>query len=95
MTIEMTDKQVTSFRFNDFFKKLLFNWFFNQFYVLYASLEVTSVWGVSAVAILDSSVNCVCVWSTKKLTMPVYCVASNCNDLQTTPGITMHELPCN
>ena len=26
---------------------------------------MTSVWGVSAVAILDSSVNCVCVWSTK------------------------------
>ena len=51
-----------------------------------------SVWGVSVVAILDSSVNCVCVWSTKKLTMPAYCVAANCNNLQTTPGITMHEL---
>ena len=44
---------------------------------------------------LDSSVNCVCVWSTKKLTMPAYCVAANCNNSQTTPGITMHELPCN
>ena len=54
-----------------------------------------SVWGVSAVAIIDSSVNCVCVWSTKKLTMSAYCVASNCNNLQTTPGITMHELPRN
>ena len=54
-----------------------------------------SVWGVSAVVILDSSVNCVCVWSTKKLTMPAYCVAANCNNLQTTPGITMHELPHN
>ena len=54
-----------------------------------------SVWGVIAVAILDSSVNCVCVWSTKKLTMPAYCVAANCNNLQTTPGITMHELPRN
>ena len=53
---------------------------------------MTSVWGVSAVAILDSSVNCVCVWSTKKLTMPAYCVAANCNNSQTTPGITMHEL---
>ena len=53
-----------------------------------------SVWGVSAVAILDS-VNCVCVWSTKKLTMPAYCVAANCNNSQTTPGITMHELPRN
>ena len=54
-----------------------------------------SVWGVSAVAILDSSVNCVCRWSTKKLTMLAYCVAANCNNSQTTPGITMHELPCN
>ena len=47
------------------------------------------------VAILDSSVNCVCIWSTKKLTMPAYCVAANCNNSQTTPGITMHKLPCN
>ena len=45
-----------------------------------------SVCGVSAVAILDSSVNCVCVWLTKKLTMPAYCVATNCNNSQTTPG---------
>ena len=44
---------------------------------------------------LDSSVNCVCVWSTKKLTMPAYCVAANCNNSQMTPGITMHELPRN
>ena len=41
---------------------------------------------------LDSSVNCVCVWSTKKLTMPAYCVALNRNNSQMTPGITMHEL---
>ena len=54
-----------------------------------------SVWGVSAVAILDFSVNCVCMWSTKKLAMPAYCVAAKCNNSQTTPGITMHELPCN
>ena len=27
--------------------------------------------------------------------MPAYCVAANCNNLQTTPGITMHKLPCN
>ena len=53
------------------------------------------VWGVSVVAMLDSSVNCVCVWSTKKLTIPAYCVATNCNNSQTTPGITMHQLPCN
>ena len=77
------------------------NWVFNQFYSLRFSIshvtfpEVTSVWGVSAVAILDSSVNCVCVRSTKKLTMPAYCVAANCNNSQTTPGITMHELPRN
>ena len=58
-------------------------------------MEVTSVWGVSVVAILDSSVNCVCVWSTKKLTRPAYCVAMNCNNSQTTPSITMHELPRN
>ena len=57
--------------------------------------EVTSVWGVSAVAILDCSVNCVCVLSTKKLTMPAYCLAANCNNSQTTPCITMHELPRN
>ena len=56
---------------------------------------MSSVWGVSAVAILDSSVNCVCVWSTKKLPMPAYCVAANCNNSQTTPSITMHELPRN
>ena len=42
---------------------------------------------------VDSSANCVCVWSTKKLTMPTYCVAANCNNSQTTPGITMQELP--
>ena len=41
---------------------------------------------------VDSSVNCVCVWLTKFLTMLAYCVAANCNNSQTTPGITMHEL---
>ena len=35
------------------------------------------------------------MWSTKKLPMPAYCVAANCNNSQTTPGITMHELPRN
>ena len=58
-------------------------------------LEVMSVWGVSVVAKLDSSVNCVCVWSTKKLTMPAYCVAVNCNNSQMTQGITKYELPRN
>ena len=73
----------------------MFNWVFNQLYFLQASREVMSVWGVSAVAILDSSVNCVCMWSTKKLTMPAYCVATNCNSSLMTPGITMHELQHN
>ena len=31
----------------------------------------------------------------KKLPMPAYCVAANCNNSQMTPGITMHELPRN
>ena len=31
----------------------------------------------------------------KRLSMPAYCVAVNCNNSQTTPGITMHELPRN
>ena len=107
----MTDKWVTSFRFHEIkkeekkrrligFLSILFSvgWPRIQSRVLHQSRdfpEVTSVWGVSAVAILDSSVNCVCVWSTKHLTMPAYCVAANCNNSQTTPGITMHELPCN
>ena len=76
----------------------MFHWVFNRFYflsrVLHQSRDfsgVTSVWGVSAVAILYSSVHCVCVWSTKKLTMPAYCGAAICNNSQTTPGIPMHE----
>ena len=80
----------------------MFNWVFNRFYFLSQVLHqshnfpgVTSVWGVSAVAILDSSVNCVCVWLTKKSTMPANCVAAICNNSQTTPGTTMHELPRN
>ena len=78
----------------------MFTWVFNRFYflsrVLHQSRDfpgVTSVWGVSAVAVLDSSVNCVCLWSTKKLTMPAYCVAANCNNSQTTPGIRYARAP--
>ena len=41
---------------------------------------------------LDSSVNCVCVWSTKKLTMLAYCVAANCKNSQTTTGITARAI---
>ena len=51
---------------------------------------MTSVWGVSAVAILDSSVNCVCVWSTKG-----YLCRPTVLPRTVTPGITMHELPRN
>ena len=69
----------------------MFNWVFNRFYFLKASPEVTSVWGVSAVAILNSSV-CMRVVD-KKVNYAAYCVAANCNNSQTTPGITMHELP--
>ena len=40
-------------------------------------------------------IECVCVWSTKALTMPAYCVAANCNNSQATQSITMHEFPRN
>ena len=107
MTTEMIDKWVTSFRFNELrkkkkkgFKSILFSvgWPRLQSWVLHQSRDFSGSdvsLGVSAVAILDFSVNCVCVLLTKKLTMPAYCVATNCNNSQTTPGITMHELPSN
>ena len=34
MTIEMTDKRVTSFRFNEIKIKKMFDWVFNRFYFL-------------------------------------------------------------
>ena len=71
----------------------MFNWVFNRFYFLSQVLHQSR--DFPGVAILYSSVNCVCVWSRKKLTMPAYCVAAICNNSQTTPGITMHELPRN
>ena len=40
-------------------------------------------------------IECVCVWSTKSSTMPVYCMAANCNNSQATQSITMHEFPRN
>ena len=86
----MIDKRVTSFRFKE--KKNLFCLIGFLIDFIFCRLPRKRV---SAVAILDSSVNCVRVWSTKKLTMPAYCVAANCNNSQTTPGITMHELPRN
>ena len=57
--------------------------------------EVTSVWGVSAVAILDCSLNVYACGRQKALTMPAYCVAANCNNSQATQSITMHEFPRN
>ena len=57
--------------------------------------EVTSVWGVSAVAILDCSLNVYACGRRKALTMPGYCVAANCHNSQTTQSITMHEFPRN
>ena len=101
MTIEMIDKWVTSFRFNEIkmFKKCLIGFLID---FIFCKLAETTVSGSPSVtwfprndASLDSSVNCVCAWSTKKLIMPAYCVAANCNNSQTTPGITRHELPRN
>ena len=57
--------------------------------------EVTSVWGVSAVAILDCSLNVYACGRQKALTMPAYCVAANLNNSQATQNITMHEFPRN
>ena len=48
--------------------------------------EVTSVWGVSAVAILDCSLNVYACVQQKALTMPAYCIAANCNNLHATQG---------
>ena len=53
--------------------------------------EVTSVWGVSVVAILDCSLNVYACGRQKALTMPAYCIAANCNNSQATQNITMHE----
>ena len=82
---------------------------FNRFYFLQAGRdcclgfsisyvtfsEVTSVWGVSAVAILDCSLNVYACGRQKALTMPAYCIAANCNNSQSTQSITMHEFPRN
>ena len=82
---------------------------FNRFYFMYAGRdccpvfsishvnfsEVTSVWGISAVAVLDCSLNVYACGRQKALTMPAYCVAANCNNSQVTQSITMHEFPRN
>ena len=57
--------------------------------------EVTSVWGVCAVAILDCWLNVYACGRQKALTMPTYCIAANCNNSQATQSITMHEFPRN
>ena len=78
---------------------------FNRFYLLQAGrdcclgfsishvtfLEVTSIWGVSAVAILDCSLNVYACCRQKTLTMPASCIAANCNNSQATQSITTHE----
>ena len=50
---------------------------------------------VSAVAILDCSLNVYACGRQKALAMPAYCVAANCNNSQATQNITMHEFPRN
>ena len=51
--------------------------------------------GVSAVAILDCSLNVYVCGRQKALTMLAYCVAANCNNSQATQSVTMHEFPQN
>ena len=46
-------------------------------------------------AILDCSLNVYACGRQKALTVPAYCVATNCNNLQATQSITMHEFPRN
>ena len=71
---------------------------FNRFYFLQAGRdcclgfsishvtfsEVTSVWGVSAVTILDCSLNVYACGRQKALTMPAYCIAET---------VTTHKQP--
>ena len=78
---------------------------FNRFYFMYAGRdccpvfsishvnfsEVTSVWGISAVAVLDCSLNVYACCRQKALTMPAYYVAANCNNSQATQSITTYE----
>ena len=94
MTIETIDKWLTSLRFNEIKKKKkkMLMLVFNRFYFLSAGRDcrlgfsishvtfskVTSVWEVSAVAILDCSLNVYACGRQKAVTMPAYCVAANC-----------------
>ena len=63
--------------------------------MIYFYFYVGSVWGVSAVVILDCSLNVYAYGRQKALTMLAYCVAANCNNSQATQSITMHEFPRN
>ena len=55
--------------------------------------ELTSVWGVSAVAILDCSLNVyACGWQ-EALTVPAYIVAANCNNSQANPKHNYARVP--
>ena len=107
MTIEMIDKWVTSLRFNEIKNEtkylcwFLIDFIFCRLYCLGVSIshvifsEVTLVWGVGAVAILDCSLNVYACGRQKALTIPAYCVAANCNNSQATQSITRHEFPRN
>ena len=104
MTIEMIDKWVTSLRFNEIKMKMIFIFLFFIDFILcrlaetdvsgspsvVTFSEVTSVWGVSAVAL-----NVYACGRQKALTMPAYCIAANCNNSQATQSISMHEFPRN
>ena len=102
MTIEMIDNWVTSLRFNEIKVggKKRFLLVFNLFYIFCRLAETAvsgspSVWGVSAVAILDCSLNVYACGRQKALTMPAYCVAANCNNSQATQSINRHAFPRN
>ena len=71
----------------------MFNWVFNLFSVGFPRSDV-SLGSQCGCHVRFFSKLCMCGWQ-KKLTMPAYRVAANCNNSQTTPGITMHELPRN
>ena len=107
MTIEMIDKWVTSLRFNEIKNEnKCLHWFLIDF--LFCRLAETAVssspsvtWFLGNDISLGSQCGChlklfiECVWSTKVLTMPAYCIAANSNKSQATQSITMHEFPRN
>ena len=90
----MTDKWVTSFRFNEIKNKIknLIGFLIDFIFCRLPQSDVS----------LGSQCGChfrffskLCMRVVyKKLPMPAYCVATNCNNSQMTPGI-IHELPCN